>query len=147
MNIRLLCLLCIAKSWSLVYRSSTVCVCVWETVRVCLILCDLENQKWGGLGPRWALTPQKRKLKQTTPSPFQLSRIQERIVDGIATRYGLNGPRIESRWVEIFRTRPDRPRGPPSLLYNGWRVSFPGVKRQGRGVNHPPHLAPRLKKV
>jgi hypothetical protein len=24
--------------------------------------------------------------------------------------------------------------------------SFPGVKRPGRGANHPPHLAPRLKK-
>ena len=24
--------------------------------------------------------------------------------------------------------------------------SFPGVKRTGRGVDHPPHLAPRLKK-
>jgi len=23
---------------------------------------------------------------------------------------------------------------------------FPGVKRLGRGVDHPPHLAPRLKK-
>jgi hypothetical protein len=38
---------------------------------------------------------------------------------GIATCYGLEGPRIESRWVEIFRTYPDRLRGPPSLLYNG----------------------------
>jgi hypothetical protein len=26
---------------------------------------------------------------------------------------------------EIFRTRPDRSCGPPSLLYNGYRVSFP----------------------
>jgi len=25
--------------------------------------------------------------------------------------------------------------------------SFPGIKRPGRGVDHPPHLAPRLKKV
>jgi len=25
-------------------------------------------------------------------------------------------------------------------------VSFPGVKRPGRGVDHPPHLAPRFKK-
>jgi hypothetical protein len=25
----------------------------------------------------------------------------------------------------------------PSLLYNGYRVSFPGVKRPGRGVDHP----------
>jgi len=24
--------------------------------------------------------------------------------------------------------------------------SFPGVKRSGRGVDHPPHLAPRLRK-
>ena len=46
---------------------------------------------------------------------------------------------------EIFRTRPDRSWGPPSLLYNGYRV-FPGVKRAGRGVDHPPHLVPRLKK-
>jgi hypothetical protein len=31
---------------------------------------------------------------------------------------------------EIFRTRPDRPWGPPSLLYNGHRV-FPGGKAAG----------------
>jgi hypothetical protein len=43
----------------------------------------------------------------------------------------------------FFRTRPDRPRGPSSLLYNG---SFPGVKRPGRGADHPPVLAPRSRK-
>jgi hypothetical protein len=59
---------------------------------------------------------------------------------GIATRYGLDGPGIESRWGgKIFRTRPDRPWGLPSFR-------FPGVKRPGRGVDHPPRLAPRLKK-
>jgi hypothetical protein len=42
--------------------------------------------------------------------------------------------------------RPDRPWGLPSLLYNGYRLSFPGLKRPGRGVDHPPHPAPRLKK-
>jgi hypothetical protein len=47
---------------------------------------------------------------------------------------------------EIFRTRPDRLWGPPSLLYNAYRVSLSGVKRPGRDVNLPPHLAPRLKK-
>jgi hypothetical protein len=46
---------------------------------------------------------------------------------------------------EIVRTRPERLWGLPSLLHNGYG-SFPGVKRQGRGVYHPPHLAPRLKK-
>ena len=50
---------------------------------------------------------------------------------GIATRYGLNGPGIQSRWWgEIFRTRPDLPWGPLRLLYNGYRV-FSGGKTAG----------------
>jgi hypothetical protein len=57
---------------------------------------------------------------------------------GIATRYGLDGPGIESRGGgEIFRTCPDRPWAPPSLLYNEYRV-FPGVK-SGRSVTLTPH--------
>jgi hypothetical protein len=38
---------------------------------------------------------------------------------------------------EIFRTCPDRPWGPTSLLYNGYRV-FPGVE-SGGGVTLTPH--------
>jgi hypothetical protein len=52
---------------------------------------------------------------------------------GIATGYGLDGLCIEFRWGEIFRTCPDRPWSPPSLLYNGYRV-FPGVE-SGRGLS------------
>jgi hypothetical protein len=52
---------------------------------------------------------------------------------GIVTGYGLDGPGIE-----IFRTCPDRFWGPPSLLYNGYRV-FPGVKeRPGRDADRSP---------
>jgi len=47
---------------------------------------------------------------------------------GIATAYGLDGPGIESRWGEIFRTSPDRDSGPPSLLYNGYRFFPRGVR-------------------
>jgi hypothetical protein len=36
---------------------------------------------------------------------------------------GLDGPAIESRWG---RNCPDRPWGPPSLLYNGDRVFYGG---------------------
>jgi len=43
------------------------------------------------------------------------------------TAYGLDGPGIESQWGEIFRTSPDRPWGPHSLLYNEYPV-FPGGK-------------------
>jgi hypothetical protein len=38
---------------------------------------------------------------------------------------------IECRWrARFFRTRPDQPCGPPSLLYNGHRV-IPGGKATG----------------
>ena len=43
---------------------------------------------------------------------------------------------------QIFRTRPDRPLGPSSLLYIGYRVCFPGVKRSGSGADNPPPLVP-----
>jgi hypothetical protein len=42
---------------------------------------------------------------------------------------------------EIFRTCPDRPWGPPSLLCNGYRA-FPG----GRKLTPQPLLLPRSKK-
>jgi hypothetical protein len=37
------------------------------------------------------------------------------------------------------------PWGPPSFLYSGYRVSLPGVKRSGRGVNHPPPSSAEVK--
>ena len=67
---------------------------------------------------------------------------------GIATRYGLDGPEIKSRWGARFSAPVQTgPGGPPSLLYNGYRVLPGGKVRPGRGVDHPPplHLAPRLK--
>jgi len=59
---------------------------------------------------------------------------------GVATRYGMGGPGLNpgGGGGEIFPTRPYRPWGPPNLLYNGYRISFPGVKRPGRGVDHSP---------
>jgi len=66
---------------------------------------------------------------------------------GIATRYGLDGPGIESRWGgEIFPHRPDRLRGPPSLLYNGYRDPFSAIERVVVWYwTTQPHPAPRLK--
>jgi hypothetical protein len=49
--------------------------------------------------------------------------------------YGLEGPGIESRWGEIFRTCPDQPWGPSSLLYNGYRVFPEDRKRPGRDAD------------
>jgi hypothetical protein len=65
-------------------------------------------------------------------------------VAGIASCYKLDGPGIESRW-EIFRTCPYRSCGPNSLIYNGDRVCFPGVKRPERGVNNVPQSSAEVK--
>ena len=45
----------------------------------------------------------------------------------------------------IFCTRPDWPWA-PSSFYTTRTGSLPGVKRPKRGVHHPPHPAPRLRK-
>jgi hypothetical protein len=53
------------------------------------------------------------------------------------------GYKISNNLLGIIRAyignpNPDRFWGPPSLLYNEYRVSFSGVKRQRRGVDHAP---------
>jgi hypothetical protein len=67
-------------------------------------------------------------------------------VVGVTTRYGLDSPEIKSRWAARFSAH----------VQTGYRAKqasctigvglFQGVMRPERGVNHPPHLAPRLKK-
>ena len=57
----------------------------------------------------------------------------------IATGCRLDGPRGSNPGgSEIFRTCPDRPWGPPSLLYNGYRV-FPRGVKSGQVVTLTPH--------
>jgi hypothetical protein len=53
--------------------------------------------------------------------------------DGIATRYGLKGSGIESRWGARFSAPVHT--GPGA--HNGYRLSFQGVKRPGRDIYHP----------
>jgi hypothetical protein len=66
---------------------------------------------------------------------------------GIATGYGLDGPGIDPGEGQIFRTCPDRPWGPSSLLYNGYRV-FPGGKeRPGRDADPSPPSSAVVKGV
>ena len=57
---------------------------------------------------------------------------------GIATRYGLDGPGIESRWGTRFSAPVQTgPEAHPVSCIMG-TGSFPGVKRPGRGADHPP---------
>jgi hypothetical protein len=66
-------------------------------------------------------------------------------VVGIATRYELDGPGIESRWGATFSA-------PVQTGFGAYRVSctmgtgsFPGVERPGRGVDHPPPSSAEVK--
>jgi hypothetical protein len=67
---------------------------------------------------------------------------------GIATRYGLDGPGFESRGGgERARFSAPVQTGPGAhpASYTMSTASFPRVKWPGPGVDHQPHLAPRLK--
>ena len=64
----------------------------------------------------------------------------------IATGYGLDGSGSNPGGDEIFRTCPDRPWGPPSLLYNRYRVFPGGKKRPGRDADHSPPSSAVVKK-
>ena len=57
---------------------------------------------------------------------------------GIATRYGLDGPGIKSRWGERFSAPVQTGTGAHPASCTMGTGSFPGVKRLGRDVDHPP---------
>ena len=66
-------------------------------------------------------------------------------VVGIATRYVLDDPGIEGRW-ERDVPYPSRPAlGPTRPQYTNGTESFSGVKRPGRGVDHPPPSSAEVK--
>jgi len=60
---------------------------------------------------------------------------------GKGTSCGLNGP-VGPRFSALFQTSCEA----HPVSYTVGTGSFLGVKRTGRGVDHPPHPAPRLKK-
>jgi hypothetical protein len=61
---------------------------------------------------------------------------------GIATRYGLDGPRVESSWGRDF-SHPSRPVLWPTQPPIQW---VPGLFSGGTALTTHSHLAPRLKK-
>ena len=69
-----------------------------------------------------------------------ISMVGQNSVFRIAIRYRLGGSAFEPQWRRrvIFHTRLW---GPLCLLWN-WQHFLPGVKRPGRGVDHPiPYIA------
>ena len=65
-----------------------------------------------------------------------LSRSRVSVV-GVATRYGLDGPWIESRCGARFSAPVETSTKPHPASYTVGTGSFPGAKWPGRGINHP----------
>ena len=65
---------------------------------------------------------------------------------GIATRYGLDGPGIESRWGARFSAPVQTDPGAYPASCTMGTGSFPGVKRLGRGADYPPPSSAEVKK-
>jgi hypothetical protein len=61
---------------------------------------------------------------------------------GIATHYRLDGPGIESLWRQDFLHL-----SRPSVLYNGYWVSFPEVKRLGSSIVQWPPSSAMVKEI
>ena len=75
-------------------------------------------------------------VHQTRKRVINLSHASAQSVQRLAT--GCTVLVIESPGGgEIFCTHPDWSWDPPSLQYDGYRVSFPGLKQPGRCVSHP----------
>jgi hypothetical protein len=64
---------------------------------------------------------------------------------GIATRYGLDGPGIESRWGARFSAPVQTGPGAHPASYTIGTKSFPGVERPRRGADRPPPSSAEVK--
>ena len=64
---------------------------------------------------------------------------------GIATRYGMDGPEIESRWGANFSAPLQTGPGAHPASYTMGNRSFPEVKRAEFDVDHPPPSSAEVK--
>jgi hypothetical protein len=97
--------------------------------------------------PRVEVIEGKKEMGSIKTKHIKPNLIHQRLpVDGIATRYELDGPGILSLWGKFSAPVQTGPGAHPTCYTLGTGVSFAGRKRLGRGVDHPPHLAQRLKK-
>ena len=113
--------------------------CRWDLIRRLKFNAQGKEQEGGGVKGAG-------KGVLRTFSDLVHERVDRDISVGIATRYGLDGPGLESRWGRHF-PHSFRPALVLTQLPIEWVPGlFRGVKRPGRGVDHPHHLAPMLRK-
>jgi hypothetical protein len=115
---------------------------VWHSVEHRLAVCRETNRAYSEFAWVWKkkffeLPFKRRVFKLVCLLPASIifwnhiicNHLQRSRYSDYATGWTVRGS--NSGRGEIFRSRPDRPWGPPSLLYNGYRISFPGGKAAG----------------
>ena len=96
----------------------------------CVVVCDLKNLVNEESMTRFG--SQRHRKKKNYLNPGFTIRCGPGSVVVIATGYGLDGPVIESRWGARFSAPLQTGHGgPPSLLYNGYRVFSRGQRAAG----------------
>ena len=138
--LRKLCTHLFINSFSLYMHNEDLIICVASSVIASIL--QWLNRRWRHVADignmRCEQIPPPSETPRKMCGPGELSRY------GDSVRAGRSGDRIPVGG-EIYHTRPDWPWGSPSLLYNGYRVCFPGVKRPGRGIDHPSPLSVEAK--
>jgi len=74
------------------------------------------------------------------------SYVDKLILNDLHFCYGMDGPGIKSRRGARFFAPVQSLTWVQPVSCTTDTGSFSGVKRPGRGVDHPPHLPPKLKK-
>ena len=87
----------------------------------------------------------KKTVLQTVHTSVSLLRRGRGSSVGIATRYGIDDQRIESRWEARFSEPVQTGPGAHPAFYRMGTGSLPGVKRPGRGAEHPPSFNAEVK--
>ena len=77
-------------------------------------------------------------------TPWQHQRSRDSSV-GVATRYGLDGPGIESRWGARFSSPVQTGPGAHPASCTMGNGSFTGIKRPERSVDHPTPSSAQIK--
>ena len=107
-----------------------------NVLRVVISVCPCgRDNKYFGSQTFWG------KLRDEFCSFASLYLFRYLYVGQVEMRYGRRIP-VEERFSAAVQTSPG---GPSSPLQNGYRVSFPGVKRPRRGVNRTPSSSSKVK--
>jgi len=111
--------------------------CLWDKLEKNIVKPDRPQMTLWRMRIAWCVSK-----ATNTHSEYVLRNCFSTATMAVRTRFNVTLYSLNSSWGKIFRTHTDRPRGPPSLLCNRYRVCLGDVQLLRCGADHPPHLKP-----